>query len=1201
VQENHHIFGRSITLGGKTALQLLENALAEGVVGMDPLPGAINIFGRSITTQSHPSLSFLQGISETGLRAAGMMKRGDLVSQMGSLQDISRQHLPLVLFGMPQPEVSTPALQGWIEWIAADPQEAVDLALGLHRLTERALVPGILWLDFDPEKEMEVEFPSVSEVVEFLGTPDDPIYCPTPAQELIFGPRRRRIPNWYNFDTPAYQAIKKATQPAVREQVARTRFFDIHLEEFITMELANLSQLTGRDYAPVSGYAHERAEHLIVASGETALRAVEAVDVLQLQRKARVGCLQLTARSPLPHQALEEYLSGKKTVTLLTPVQDAYAVTNNIKGIVSKWGRKAPQLLEGQYALAPSTDNLLLVWQNAMEGSNAQAQFVLGLDFVQNGQSPSHEVYMQELLRHYPSLPEESLNTPDSQSNTFEKRKAGLPQAIRQYQDQGPPYSQLSRFQHNTLSFYQHRLEETMPTDPYQALPQAPAASAGLAEQDLERLWIPVLRAEACTGCGTCMVTCPYAAIPSLALTPEELIRGVMDLSTQKGVSLSALTPLVKNLAKLAQQQLKKTQDPVRQASDFLPKAFERLMERMEWSGGKREEAVQAFEQFMHLLKDFPLMAPASITETTGALFHLSIDPNTCTGCALCVDACPEEALQMVDAEPSVIEKMEAQLAQWENLPDTSGPTIQQLEAAKELHPFAPQLLSRNFYHSMYGAGGDQQLEIRRLHHLITATAEASWQPRLAQEIRALNQLVNDLATHIHDQLSDSLPKDDFSSIAQALQDSKSPRLPLDELVDQLDPASHLELVDTEGLQRKIQLLEQLKELRQLISKGPTGVGRARYGLMLGKEVPYQFPFNPFVAPVIQVQHGQLSHLQGLMQGHLRHLLDNIRLIRRGYLEVNGDYRPEQHNRLIAELRWEQLTAEERRLAPPLLLIGQSTELSAEDLDQLFQLLESEYPVRVFLLSKPWSTPEQSVRTTNWTALLSGTKANVFQSSLEVPDQFFRSLRESLTDDRPALGLIDAGTLDGAVSSRSFPVFRYHPSAPHTFLAESLDLEGNPSIGTLWNGSNTLAHWLSQQPAWQEHFLPLPPDRKGTELTQYLPLPPQEREGIIPIIQTEEGETLAVSSRVLDACTQAQRQWTYLQTLAGTTTQHPEKLEQEVKQKMEIHYQEEIQRIREGYEQQLQQQKEQLMQEVKIQLKNKLVALAKKQQTKNKQ
>jgi F0F1-type ATP synthase membrane subunit b/b' len=52
---------------------------------------------------------------------------------------------------------------------------------------------------------------------------------------------------------------------------------------------------------------------------------------------------------------------------------------------------------------------------------------------------------------------------------------------------------------------------------------------------------------------------------------------------------------------------------------------------------------------------------------------------------------------------------------------------------------------------------------------------------------------------------------------------------------------------------------------------------------------------------------------------------------------------------------------------------------------------------------------------------------------------------------------------------------------------------------------------------------------------------------------------------------------------------------------MEIHYQEEIQRIREGYEQQLQQQKEQLMQEVKIQLKNKLVALAKKQQTKNKQ
>src|SRR5512147_2934989 len=89
---------------------------------------------------------------------------------------------------------------GFFQLFAKDVQEAADLTLIAHRVAELALNPGIVAQDgFLTSHVIEtLRLPERALVKEYLGDPSDLIESPTPAQRLVFGLRRRRIPEMFD-------------------------------------------------------------------------------------------------------------------------------------------------------------------------------------------------------------------------------------------------------------------------------------------------------------------------------------------------------------------------------------------------------------------------------------------------------------------------------------------------------------------------------------------------------------------------------------------------------------------------------------------------------------------------------------------------------------------------------------------------------------------------------------------------------------------------------------------------------------------------------------------------------------------------------------------------------------------------------------------------------------------------------------------
>ena len=94
-----------------------------------------------------------------------------------------------------------------------------------------------------PEREL---------IAEYLGRPDDIIDTPTPAQRMIYGRQRRRIPELWDVDNPVMVGIVQ-NQDAYMQSVAAQRpfFFDHIARASPTRRWTSSTELTGRRYRRV--------------------------------------------------------------------------------------------------------------------------------------------------------------------------------------------------------------------------------------------------------------------------------------------------------------------------------------------------------------------------------------------------------------------------------------------------------------------------------------------------------------------------------------------------------------------------------------------------------------------------------------------------------------------------------------------------------------------------------------------------------------------------------------------------------------------------------------------------------------------------------------------------------------------------------------------------------------------------------------
>ncbi len=326
---------------------------------------------------------------------------------------------------------------GFFQLFGKNVQETADLNLIAHRIAELSLNPGICAQDgFLTSHVIEsVLLPERELVKAFLGDPADLIESPTPAQRMVFGERRRRIPEMFDVDYPAMLGTVQ-NQDAYAQGVAAQRpFYFDHIAEITDQAFEEYARLTGRRYARTTGYRTDDAEYLIVGQGSIVWNAEAVCDHLR-QQGVKMGVVNVTMFRPFPSDLIAGLLRGKKAVVVLERVDQPLAadppLLREIRVALAKAvenGRtrdqvrhagvppctppEVPDCFSGCFGLGSrdvQAGDLVAAVRNMLPGGRRLAHFYLGVDFIRAGtRLPKLELWQEQLLEAYPRLPDLTL------------------------------------------------------------------------------------------------------------------------------------------------------------------------------------------------------------------------------------------------------------------------------------------------------------------------------------------------------------------------------------------------------------------------------------------------------------------------------------------------------------------------------------------------------------------------------------------------------------------------------------------------------------------------------------------------------------------------------------------------------------------------------------------------------------------------
>jgi len=231
---------------------------------------------------------------------------------------------------------------GWIMIMGKDAQQAADQALILRRVTELSLTPGMNIMDGFLTTHLERTFyKHESELIrEYLGSPEDIIDCPTPAQRTLFGPTRRRVPKMMDLTNPILLGPVQNQEHYMQGIVARRNNFAEPILQFLEDAYKDFGELTGRHYGLITKYKTDDTDTVFVSLGSAAENIEAAVDYLRETRGIAVGSIHVNVIRPFPEAAIVEALKGKKNVIILERTDEALSPDNplgkDIRTAISK-------------------------------------------------------------------------------------------------------------------------------------------------------------------------------------------------------------------------------------------------------------------------------------------------------------------------------------------------------------------------------------------------------------------------------------------------------------------------------------------------------------------------------------------------------------------------------------------------------------------------------------------------------------------------------------------------------------------------------------------------------------------------------------------------------------------------------------------------------------------------------------------------
>lgn len=419
--------------------------------------GHINVSGRPLIfiepEGEHAAAAVTAGLSMTGLRSCNFSSGQGIAYMHESLYAAVGKRLTYILNmgcrAMTKASLNVHAGHddyhavddsGFFQVFGKDVQEVSDLNIIAHKIAELALNPGIVAQDGFLTTHL-IESLALSErelIAEYLGSPSDIIQTPTPAQRLIFGETRRRIPELWDVDNPVMAGVVQNQDAYMQSVAAQRPFFFDHIREITEQCMEEFYQLTGRRYQRVSTYKADDADYLIVGQGSVMPSAEVVSDYLREKRGLKVGVVNITMFRPWPGDLLGSILRGKKGVVVLERTDQPLAADlplirevrdtvckclenarSNGKGKVHvdhdtyKSTNELPPLYSGAFGLGSrdlQPEGIIGAIENMLPDGKQKKFFYLSIDFVRDKAfTPKQEIYQQQILDGYPNIKELSL------------------------------------------------------------------------------------------------------------------------------------------------------------------------------------------------------------------------------------------------------------------------------------------------------------------------------------------------------------------------------------------------------------------------------------------------------------------------------------------------------------------------------------------------------------------------------------------------------------------------------------------------------------------------------------------------------------------------------------------------------------------------------------------------------------------------
>ncbi|MGB5297586.1 MAG: pyruvate ferredoxin oxidoreductase, partial [Thiogranum sp.] len=254
--------GKRMAMDGNTAVIMCERESSDAAGAYPITPstqmgeywaeeaakGHINVSGRPLIfvepEGEHAAAAVTAGMSMSGLRASNFSSAQGIAYMHESLYAAVGKRLPYVL-NMGCRAMTKSSLNvhcghddyhciddtGFSQMMGKNAQEAADLNLIGRKLAELSLTPAVVAQDgFLTTHLIEpLQVPERELIAEFLGRPEDIIDCPTPAQRLLYGETRRRIPELWTVDNPMLAGPVENQDSYMQSVVAQRPYFFDHV------------------------------------------------------------------------------------------------------------------------------------------------------------------------------------------------------------------------------------------------------------------------------------------------------------------------------------------------------------------------------------------------------------------------------------------------------------------------------------------------------------------------------------------------------------------------------------------------------------------------------------------------------------------------------------------------------------------------------------------------------------------------------------------------------------------------------------------------------------------------------------------------------------------------------------------------------------------------------------------------------------